>query len=119
MGRQRSALILVGALLGAMPLAYAQAPANLQLLRWNADALGNHRYLVEVKAAAKAVHVVIPWRRRDAHPEQVAVIVTGPDDKPVANVMRGGISQAQGELVFEASQAGTYAVYYQPYASKG
>jgi len=109
----------MGALLGAMPLAYAQAPANLQPLRWNADALGNHRYLLDVKAAAKALHVVIPWHRRDAHPEQVAVIVTGPDGKPVTNVLRGGISQAQGELVFEAARAGTYAVYYQPYASKG
>ena len=119
MGRQRSALILMGALLGAMPVAHAQAPASLQPLRWNADALGNHRYLLDVKAAAKAVHVVIPWRRRDAHPEQVAVIVAGPDGKPVANVLRGGMSQAQGELVFEAVQAGTYAVYYQPYVSKG
>ncbi len=119
MGQQRSAWILLGALLGATSLANAQAPASLQPLRWNADALGNHRYLVEVKAPAKAVRVVIPWRRRDAHPEQVAVIVAGPDGKPVANVLRGGISQAEGELVFEAARAGTYAVYYQPYASKG
>lgn len=119
MGRQRGAVILWGALLGAMPMAYAQAPADLQPLRWNADALGNHRYLLEVKASAKAVRAVIPWRRRDAHPEQVAMIVTGPDGKPVPNVLRGDISRAQGELVFEAAQPGTYAVYYQPYASKG
>ncbi|MDG2536582.1 DUF6067 family protein [Dyella jiangningensis] len=119
MGQQRGAVILWGALLGAMPMAYAQAPADLQPLRWNADALGNHRYLLEVKASAKAVRAVIPWRRRDAHPEQVAMIVTGPDGKPVSNVLRGDISRAQGELVFEAAQPGTYAVYYQPYASKG
>ncbi|WP_050997922.1 glycoside hydrolase domain-containing protein [Dyella japonica] len=90
-----------------------------QPLRWNADALGNHRYLLQVDAPAKAVHVVIPWRRRDAQPQHVAVIVTAPDGSTVANVRRGRIDQASGELVFQAAQAGTYAVYYQPYVSKG
>lgn len=105
--------------LGAAGVANAQAPLSQQPLRWDADHLGNHRYLLQVDAPARAVRAVIPWRRRDAHPEQVAVIVTGPDGKPVANVLRGDIGQAQGELVFEAARAGTYAVYYQPYASTG
>ncbi len=106
-------------MLGAACASVAQTPVTQQPLRWNADALGNHRYLVQVDAPATAVRVVIPWRRRDAHPEHVAVIVTAPDGSTVANVRRGRIDQASGELAFQAAQAGTYAVYYQPYVSKG
>ena len=87
--------------------------------RWDASTYGNHRYLVQVAKAADAVRVSIPWRRRDAHPDQVAVIVTAPDGSVVGNVLRGVIDQASGELVFAAKQAGTYAIYYQPYLSNG
>ncbi|AIF48534.1 hypothetical protein HY57_15480 [Dyella japonica A8] len=110
---------MAGWLLGVAGAAHAQTLVTQQPLRWNADALGNHRYLLQVDAPAKAVHVVIPWRRRDAQPQHVAVIVTAPDGSTVANVRRGRIDQASGELVFQAAQAGTYAVYYQPYVSKG
>lgn len=121
MSKRRHSRLLAYALLGASTALWAQpqtfnAGANL---RWDASAFGNHRYLVQVARPAAAVHVVIPWRRRDVHPEQVAVIVTGPDGKVVTNVLRGAIDQASGELVFEARQAGVYAVYYQPYLSNG
>ncbi|WP_430390517.1 glycoside hydrolase domain-containing protein [Dyella sp. 20L07] len=119
MGQRRSAWVMASVLLGTASWANAQTPLTQQALRWDAGTLGNHRYLLQVDKAATAVHVVIPWRRRDAHPEQVAVIITGPDGKPVANVMRGAMDRADGELVFQASQAGTYAVYYQPYLSNG
>ncbi|WP_199099535.1 glycoside hydrolase domain-containing protein [Dyella sp. ASV21] len=119
MGQRRSAWMVAGILLGSVSAAGAQVAPAQPPLRWSADALGNHRYLLQVNAPATAVHVVIPWRRRDAHPEQVAVIVVGPQGQPVANVLRASIDRAQGELVFEAKQAGTYAVYYQPYLSKG
>jgi len=110
---------MVGGLLCAAPLVNAQTLVTQQALRWDAGSLGNHRYLLQVDAPANAVHVVIPWRRRDAHPDQVAVIVTGPDGKPVTNVLRGAMDQASGELVFQATQAGSYAVYFQPYVSSG
>ncbi|MBE1160925.1 glycoside hydrolase domain-containing protein [Dyella acidiphila] len=96
-----------------------QAATEPVPLRWNADRLGNHRYTVQVEQPAAAVRVIVPWRRRDAHPEQVAVIVLGPDGQVVDNVARVHIDQAAGELVFEAKQAGIYAVYYQPYLSSG
>jgi hypothetical protein len=107
--------------LAALPPVSAQPSASPQSagLRWDASAYGNHRYLVQVDRAAPAVQVTIPWRRRDAHPDQVAVIVVGPDGKAVANVLRGAIDQASGELVFQAAVAGTYAIYYQPYLSRG
>ncbi|MET3651040.1 glycoside hydrolase domain-containing protein [Dyella japonica] len=119
MGYRRSASIVACALLAMAGTVYAQAPVTQQPLRWNADALGNHRYLVQVDKPADAVRATIPWRRRDAHPEDVAVIVTAPDGSTVANTLRGPIDQASGELVFQAKTAGVYAVYYQPYVSKG
>ncbi len=119
MGYRRSAWIVAGVLLMATSWANAETPVSQQTLRWDADTLGNHRYLVQVDAPAAAVRVVIPWRRRDAHPEQVAVIVTDPTGKPVANVLRGAIDRASGELVFQAAQPGVFAVYYQPYVSSG
>ncbi|TBR38914.1 MULTISPECIES: glycoside hydrolase domain-containing protein [Dyella] len=114
---QRSAWVMMGVLLAAPMVLSAQTDGVH--LRWDAQAFGNHRYLVKVSAAERAVAVTLPWRRRDVHPEQVAVIVTGPDGKVVGNVLRGVIDQAQGQLVFEASQPGTYAIYYQPYVSNG
>ncbi|WP_266168934.1 glycoside hydrolase domain-containing protein [Dyella subtropica] len=119
MNRRRCAWIVVGALLGSAPAVMATPTAVAPVLRWDASKFGNHRYLLQVDAPANAVHASIPWRRRDAHPEQVAVIVTGPDGDVVANVLRGSIDQASGELVFQAAKAGTYAVYYQPYLSNG
>lgn len=121
MSKRRFPSLLACALLGASTALWAQPQTfgSAAHLRWDADRYGNHRYLVQVDKPADAVHVVIPWRRRDVHPEQVAVIVTGPDGKVVANVLRGAIDQASGELVFEARQAGVYAVYYQPYLSNG
>ncbi len=110
---------MAGVLLGATSWVNATAPEMPPSLRWDASTLGNHRYLVQVDAPAAAVHVVIPWRRRDAHPEQVAVVVTDPSGKPVGNVLRGNIDRASGELVFQAAQAGVYAIYYQPYVSVG
>ena len=88
-------------------------------LRWDAAALGNHRYLIDVTKTADAVTVTIPWRRHDAHPENVAVIVTDPAGNRVANVLRGHIDRESGELLFQARRTGTYAVYYQPYITKG
>lgn len=121
MGKRRFPCLLACALLGAGTALWAQPQTfgSGAHLRWDAESYGNHRYLVQVGEPADAVHIVIPWRRRDVHPEQVAVIVTRPDGKVVANVLRGAIDQASGELVFEARQAGVYAIYYQPYISNG
>ena len=88
-------------------------------LRWDADRYGNHRYTVAVDKPAEAVRATIRWHRRDSHPENVATLVVGPDGQVVGNVVRERIDQAEGVLVFEAKRAGTYAIYYQPYASSG
>ena len=99
--------------------ATAMAQTDPVPLRWNADTLGNHRYTGQVDKPAEAVRAVIPWRRRDAHPDQVATIVVGPDGQVVGNVARVRIDPSSGELVFEAKQAGSYAIYYMPYVPSG
>lgn len=121
MSKRRDAWLMAGAMFGlaVTTACLAQIPPSLPALRWDASKVGNHRYLVHVAKPADAVHVVIPWRRRDAHPDQVAVIVTAPDGSVVGNVMRGAIDRASGELVFAAKQSGLYAIYYQPYLSNG
>ncbi|HEV2681750.1 MAG TPA: glycoside hydrolase domain-containing protein [Rhodanobacter sp.] len=121
MSKRRFPCLLACALLGAGTALWAQPQTSGSgtNLRWDADHYGNHRYLVQVSKPADAVRVSIPWRRRDAHPEQVAVIVTAPDGSVVTDVLRGVIDRAAGELVFAAKQAGVYAVYYQPYLSNG
>lgn len=119
MNNRRCAWMVMGVLLGVTPAMMATPSASMPILRWDASKFGNHRYLVQVDAPATAVRVDIPWRRRDAHPDQVAVVVTGPDGEAISNVLRGAIDQAHGELVFQAAKAGTYAIYYQPYLSNG
>ena len=119
MRHRHSAWLMAGALLAMAPSTPRADEHGAPALRWDASRFGNHRYLVQVDAPAAAVRVEIPWRRRDAHPERVAVIVADPDGVPVANVVRGDIDRASGELVFQAAKAGTYAVYYQPYVSNG
>lgn len=112
--------VLSGVLLLAAPgVIGAQLAPTTPALRWDAATLGNHRYLIDVAKAADAVTVTIPWRRRDAHPENVAVIVTDPAGHRVVNVLRGRIDRESGELAFQARTAGTYAIYYQPYVTKG
>ncbi|MEW9572630.1 glycoside hydrolase domain-containing protein [Rhodanobacter sp. Si-c] len=114
-------LLTCALLAGSISAAVAQTQ-TLQdgvQLRWNADQYGNHRYTVAVAKPATAVQATIPWHRRDHHPESVATIVVGPDGQVVGNVVRERIDQAEGVLAFEAKQAGTYAIYYQPYISSG
>ena len=42
---------------------------------WTPDTLGNHRAIVSVNTPASVAEAYIPWRRRDANPEQKGIIV--------------------------------------------
>ena len=87
---------------------------------WDADTLGNHRAVLRVTEKADAVWAHIPWRRRDAEPEKINIIVieesTG---RKVANLLRMNVNRTYGDIVFQAQNPGTYHVYYLPYDSKG
>ncbi len=85
------------------------------------EALGNHRAQVRVQQQADAVWVHLPWRRRDAAPDQIAIIVMdAATNQPVANVLRVSIEPAEGHLLFQpATVPGDYFVYYLPCKSEG
>jgi hypothetical protein len=88
---------------------------------WDADTLGNHRAVLEVAAPADAVRAVIPWRRRDADPEQKhLIVVDAQTGARVANVTRLSITRESGEILFQpTSGKGRYYVYYLPYVGSG
>jgi len=102
----------------AAPLPGQQVPYGTG--SWDADTLGNHRAVLQVAEKAEAVRARIPWRRRDAEPEKINVIVieesTG---RRVANLLRLEVNRTYGDIVFQAQNPGTYHVYYMPYVSKG
>ncbi len=86
---------------------------------WDVEVYGNHRAVLHVPVASEAVWAHIPWRRVDAEPERKKVIIVAGDGSRVANQLVVNATRFYGDLVFEASRAGEYYVYYMPFASKG
>ena len=100
----------------------AQAPAfTIADSAWDSETLGNHRAVVQVAAGGRFVHVTVPWRRPDRHPElKGVIIVSASGGSAIRNVRRGAITQSAGEFDFEATAgAGRYYIYYMPYKSGG
>ena len=84
---------------------------------WDPDSLGNQRAVVEVRQAAPAVRVTIPWRRRDTLPEARDIVVLSAATGRSMRVARGSITREAGTLAFEpADGPGEYDVYYLRYA---
>ncbi|HVU56813.1 MAG TPA: glycoside hydrolase domain-containing protein [Puia sp.] len=100
----------------AQALSYSNCPGC-----WNADTLGNHRIVVQCNGAGNVARVVIPWRRRDIHPENKRIIVQdSATGKIVLNKATGVINRESGELFFEpVSGKGIYYIYYMPYRNEG
>ena len=88
---------------------------------WNADSLGNHRVKIEVTGNEKVVKAMIPWRRRDNHPEMKRIILQdGATNKKIANIKTGNLNREYGEIYFEpTSGKGDYSLYYMPYKNAG
>ncbi|WP_427016584.1 glycoside hydrolase domain-containing protein [Pseudarthrobacter sp. P1] len=87
---------------------------------WDKLLYGNHRMVVEAPDAAAAT-VVLPWRRQDADPASVDVIVTSAaSGRRVRNVVAGARTAQSGEFTFEPIDgAGSYYFHYLPYAMGG
>lgn len=100
----------------AQVLQYSDCPGC-----WNADTLGNHRIVVQCNGVGSVARVVIPWRRRDVHPESKRIIVQdSATGKIILNKTTGVISRESGEVFFEPlSGKGTYYIYYMPYRNEG
>jgi hypothetical protein len=99
-------------------LALSQEPPDP--LKWDADQLGNHRFVLRVAKPADAVWAHIDWRRRDHNPEaKDLIVVDAHTGKQIANILRIQINRESGDLLFQpVSGAGEYYVYYLPYIGK-
>jgi hypothetical protein len=106
-------LLLTLCLAVGQPLA-AQLPYRTG--QWNPDSLGNHRVVVHVSGAARAVRVHLPWRRPDARPEAVEIIVMSAGGTRILNLYRHSITRESGDLAFQPLDGpGDYYLYYLPY----
>jgi len=117
--KSRVALLILPALLLAGAAVAQDVPHGTGT--WDADQLGNHRVVLEVAAPARAVRAVLPWRRRDTHPERKnLVVVDAQTGTRVTNVARLSITREAGDIVFEpTSGKGRYYVYYLPNVGSG
>lgn len=99
-----------------LPACLASQEVPYRLGRWDPDSLGNHRAVVRVAAAARAVRVTLPWRRRDADPAGTRVIVTTSTGRRVGNAVVIEATRERGLVAFEpAAGAGDYYIYFMPY----
>lgn len=86
---------------------------------WDSS-LGNHRARVHVASPADAVSVHLPWRRRDHDAADKAVMVFhASTQKRVANAIPITVSRDSGTLIFQATNAGEYHIYFMPFAVQG
>jgi hypothetical protein len=85
------------------------------------ESFGNHRARVRVDQKAAAVWVRIPWRRRDAAPQDKEILVLdAATSKRIENVLRVDINRHFGDLIFQpATVPGDYYIYYMPYKTEG
>ncbi|MGN8035256.1 glycoside hydrolase domain-containing protein [Chitinophaga sp. 22321] len=118
----RKGLLLAGLTFGVLTTAHAQelkytAGNN----SWNADSLGNHRAVVSFNGTSNVARVMIPWRRRDEHPEAKRIIIQDAKTKQkITNVKTLTITREQGDICFEpVSGKGDYYIYYLPSKNEG
>lgn len=101
----------------------AYAPDNIPFVvadsAWTADMRGNHRAVVSVTEmnGAKAVEVVLPWRRPDLRPEtKKVVIVDATSGQEIKNIRINSLHAEEGNITFEPTTVpGDYYIYYLPY----
>jgi glycosyl hydrolase family 123 len=87
-----------------------------RLGRWDPDSLGNHRAVLRVDAAVKAVRVTLPWRRRDEMPLAKQVFFATATGRRVMNAVPIEGGRESATFAFEPTAgAGEYFVYYMPY----
>jgi hypothetical protein len=113
----RMLIIIIGTLVITPLLHLQEVPYGVG--DWDEDQYGNHRVVIHLSAGAigeDAVWVHIPWRRRDLHPEEKAVIlIDARTGQRILNLQRIEINREFGDLVFQSkSGSGDYFLYYLP-----
>ncbi len=88
---------------------------------WNQDSLGNHRAVIKVNDNASWTKVIVPWRRRDANPQNKRIIIQDAQTNNIVTDYKVVQSNREfGEIHFKpASGKGNYYVYYLPYKNEG
>lgn len=91
---------------------------------WDKLLYGNHRMVVSLESlpeGCRAATATLPWRRQDATPAEVDVIVvSAATGTRVRNVLAGELSRASGTFTFEPVDGpGDYFFHYLPYAMVG
>ena len=90
---------------------------------WNADSLGNHRFVIQIHQTSSpdAVHVIIPWRRRDNNPDQKRIIIEDAQThQRILNVFAKTVQREYGDIFFNPQSGnGNYYLYYMPYKNEG
>jgi hypothetical protein len=112
-----TALAFAAFLLGVLTIhASTQLPvAKYSVGSWETKGHGNHRAVLEVTKPSVAARANIPWRRRDANPEQKAVLLFNEKGERVNNLKVLELNNDRGEILFEAATSGRYFLYYLPY----
>lgn len=83
---------------------------------WREDGLGNHRVVLLAEEMAPLVRAVVPWRRRDRHPEDKRLILLARSGEKAASLLRLRVTQEEGEFLFEpVAGPGIYDLYYLPF----
>ena len=87
---------------------------------WNPDSLGNHRAVITFNGTGNVARSIIQWRRRDADPWNIRLIMEDAKTHEKIDNIRMGVSNNERiELWFEpTSGKGDYYVYYMPYKNE-
>ena len=120
--RRRSACPLILFWLGlALTSLATEGVATYTTGDWPVPGLGNIRARITVSEKAEVVWAHIPWRRRDAKPENKDIIVVdAATGKRVTNVVCAKVSRECGDILFQPMTApGDYFAYYLPFRTAG
>lgn len=81
---------------------------------WDADSLGNHRFVVSVDKPGDAVLATLDWRRRDLNPaDKNVIVIDATTGRQITNVCRFTVNREKGEIAFQPQTApGEYYIYY-------
>ncbi len=106
---------------GGLPSSGSEPVLNYGTGDWLVAGLGNVRVRLAVSEKTPVVWAHVAWRRRDAKPEDKAVIlVDAATGRQVTNMVCVSVLRSTGDLLFEPPTApGEYFLYYLPFQTLG
>ena len=91
--------------------------AKYGIAKWEFETYGNYRAVIEVEENSDAAYIRLPWRRRDARPQDKRIIIIDAStNRQIDNMYCPEINREYGDIVFKpATVPGKYYIYYMPY----